>query len=102
MKRQPLKRKTALRHRSAKRAALYRRERVPLVRQLLAERPRCQVPWCTRRSVDVHEVLRRSRGGSISDVANLRCLCRECHDQITFRCPEWAYELGFALRKGER
>lgn len=102
MKRVPLRRHSPLRARSAKRAVVYRQVRVPLVRRLLAERPRCEVPWCGRRSVDVHEVLRRSRGGSITDVANLRCLCRQCHDQITFQCPEWAYELGFALRKGER
>lgn len=53
-----------------------------LVAALLDERPvceRCQ----SARSVDVHEVLSRARGGSILDEANCRALCRPCHDWIT-------------------
>ena len=78
----PPQRRTPLRARSSKRAALYRDVRVPLVRRLLAERPTCE--RCKRApSTDVHERLSRARGGSITDVSNLVCLCRPCHDWIT-------------------
>ena len=95
-----LNRYTPLRARSKKRQQLYRTERVPLVKALLEEMPVCQVRGCTRRSVDVHEVVRRSQGGSITDRANLRVLCRQCHDDVTFRPEPWMYELGF-LKKRE-
>jgi hypothetical protein len=32
---------------------------------------------------DVHEVLARSQGGSITDPANCLGVCRPCHDFIT-------------------
>ena len=76
---------TPMRKRSRKTAALYRDERVPLVRRLLAERPACEArfsPACTGRSVDCHEPLSRARGGSITDEANVMCVCRACHDAI--------------------
>lgn len=76
--------------RSDKRAKLYREERAPLVARLLTERPGCEACialWGpdrrVRRSRDVHEVKSRGRGGSITDVANLRCVCAECHRFIT-------------------
>lgn len=82
MKRSPLTRSRGLRMRSPKRAALYRRERVPLVVEMLEAFPTCQ--RCMQaRSVDVHEVQSRGRGGSIVDRSNLRCVCRPCHDFIT-------------------
>ena len=71
----PLRRVTGLsrspppmRKRSRKTAALYRDERVPLVRRLLAERPACEIAWdanCRGRSESVHEVIKRSHGGAI-------------------------------------
>jgi hypothetical protein len=87
MKRTPLKRgkallrRTPLRRRSRKTEALYRLERIPLVRGMLADRP-----WCERcenhKSQDIHEVLPRGRGGSITDPANCVALCRACHMDI--------------------
>ena len=80
MKRTPLRRVTGLsrsttriRPRSRKTAALYREVRVPLVRRLLAERPRCEARFsltCPGRSTAIHERLSRARGGSITDEAN--------------------------------
>lgn len=77
-----VKRRTPMKRRSDKRARLYREQRVPLVRALLAERPICE--RCHRAaSTDVHEIKSRARGGSITDPDNLACLCRACHDWIT-------------------
>lgn len=87
MRRTPLGRGTKrLPARSAKRAAAYagpggRRE---LVAALLAAYPRCQIRVLCRgaRAVDVHERLKRSRGGDILDPvqAHMVTACRACHD----------------------
>ncbi len=56
--------------------------------------------WCSRCGVtgvglDAHEIVSRARGGSITDVENIRLLCRPCHDLIT-RSPLLAKEEGWA------
>jgi hypothetical protein len=55
-----------------------------LVRDLLAARPVCEARWVCRgaRAVDVHERLKRSRGGNILDPrqAHMVTLCRACHE----------------------
>jgi 5-methylcytosine-specific restriction endonuclease McrA len=79
-----------MRSRSKKRQTLYSQERIPLVIRLLEEHPVCQRCW-QQRSVDVHEIKSRARGGSITDESNLACLCRPCHDLIT-RSPKRAQE----------
>lgn len=72
--------------RSAKRAAQYAQPggRRDLVAQLLAAYPRCQVRALCRgaRAVDVHERLKRSRGGNILDPeqAHMVTACRDCHE----------------------
>jgi len=38
---------------------------------------------CWRRSVDLHEIVSRARGGSLSDPENLAALCRPHHDWTT-------------------
>lgn len=82
MKRTPLNRKRRLAPRSAKRARLYRTQRVPLVASLLDERPVCE--RCNAaRSTEVHELLSRGRGGSITDPTNCVALCHDCHALIT-------------------
>lgn len=94
-----------MRHRSAKKEAEYR-ERRPLVARLLGERPWCEAcpvfaahdgkrTYVRRPSVDVHELVRRSQGGSILDEANLLCVCRECHRRIGNH-PQLAFDLGLA------
>ena len=47
-------------------------------------------PWCSRCGqtgvgLDAHELVARSRGGSITDPSNIVLLCRPCHDDVTFR-----------------
>lgn len=72
---------------------VYRTTRRDLVKKLLSERPACQ--RCFReRSVDIHEVKSRARGGSITDISNLRALCRKCHNWITSH-PEEAHAEGW-------
>jgi len=76
---------TPIRARSKRMAKVYRDERVPLVRRLLAERPRCEARFsliCTGRSTACHERQTRARGGSITDEANILCVCAACHDAI--------------------
>lgn len=94
-----------MRHRSKKKQKEYR-ERVPLVIRLLEENPMCQacpvfakydekVTYIQNRSVDVHEIVRRSQGGSILDESNLMCVCRKCHTRIG-NYPALAFELGLS------
>ena len=46
------------------------------------ERNGKRVHTCLGISVDVHEVLARSAGGSILDLSNCITVCRSCHDWI--------------------
>lgn len=100
-----------MRHRSAKKEAEYRLRR-PLVARLLSERPWCEAcpvfaahdgkaTYARRPSVDVHELVRRSQGGSILDEENLMCVCRDCHRRIGNH-PQLAFDLGLARRGWER
>lgn len=97
MKRSPLNR------RSKKREADYEIRR-PLVRRLLEERPWCEAcpvyaahdgraTYVRQRSVDIHEILTRGRGGSILDEPNLLAVCRSCHRRIG-NYPALSNELG--------
>jgi hypothetical protein len=87
LERKPMARKPVrLNQRSAKMADAYARPggRRDLVAALLAESPRCQIRVLCRgaRAVDVHERLKRSRGGDILDPvqAHMVTACRACHD----------------------
>lgn len=83
---QPLARSATLKPRSAARERAYAAPdgRRTLVARLLRERPVCEVQALCRgaRAVDVHERLKRSRGGSILDPvqAHMVTACRTCHD----------------------
>ena len=106
LKRTPLKNSSKkINHRSKKTEEKYKLRR-PLVEKLLGERPWCQacpifaqhdglVTYQQRPSVDVHEVVRRSQGGSILDESNLMCVCRQCHSRIGNE-PALAFSLGLA------
>lgn len=97
-----LARRARLRSRSAKTARVYEQERRPLVAGMLTERPWCEIRWdsrCQGRSVDVHEILSRGRGGSITDEANCVTGCRYCHDQIDDH-PQEAEDRGFLAPSG--
>lgn len=100
----PLKR-TPLAKRSKKTQDLYK-VRVPLVKRLLVERPLCEacpifaqhdglVSYVRRPSQDIHELKRRSQGGSIVDEGNLMAVCRPCHRRIGDH-PQLAFELGLS------
>jgi hypothetical protein len=70
-----------MRSRSKRMARIYV-ERRRIVEEQLTLYPVCE--RCgTQPSSDVHEMVGRGRGGSILDRANLRCLCRRCHDIVT-------------------
>lgn len=45
--------------------------------------------------MDIHELKRRSQGGSILDESNCMAVCRECHRRIG-NYPALAFELGLA------
>lgn len=94
-----------MRHRSKKKEIEYR-ERRPLVEKLLSERPWCEAcpvfakhdgkaTYNRNRSVDVHEIVRRSQGGSILEEKNLMTVCRKCHSRIG-NYPSLAIDLGLA------
>jgi hypothetical protein len=98
MKRSPIVRRTPLRTRSKKRSALYRTVRVPLVKRLLLVYPVCQFPGgCNEPAVDVHELRKRSQGGSLSDPDNLRTSCR-FHNEYAESEPRLCAELGWVRR----
>ena len=95
-----------MKYRSKKQEELYKKRR-PLVKRLLQERPACSAclvragasgaaTVVLRQSVDVHELVRRSQGGSILDEKNLITVCRPCHAWITGN-PLAAEELGLHL-----
>ena len=106
LKRSPLKRGTkGLAKRSKKTEDKYVERRV-LVKKILSERPLCEAcrvfaahdnktTFNHHMSRDVHEVVRRSQGGSILDEANVLAVCRPCHVRIGSE-PALAFELGLA------
>ena len=53
------------------------------------------VVYSRNRGQDVHELVRRSQGGSILDEANLMVVCRPCHQRIG-NYPQLAFDLGLA------
>lgn len=81
--RTPLERRTRVAPQSDKRIVAAALRRI-LVAELLTLRPRCEARWVCRgaRSVDVHERLKRSRGGIITDAdqAHMVTVCRRCHE----------------------
>jgi hypothetical protein len=100
-----------MRHRSKKKEAEYKLRR-PLVARLLEERPMCEacpvfaehdnlIVYRCNRSQDVHELVRRSQGGSILDEDNLMVVCRLCHQRIGNN-PQLAFDLGLAKHGWER
>jgi 5-methylcytosine-specific restriction endonuclease McrA len=106
MKRSSVKKQSkAINSRSKKTEEKYK-ERRPLVKRLLEEKPWCEacpvfaehdglITYQIRQSVDVHEIVRRSQGGSILDESNLMCVCRQCHSRIG-NYPQLAFDLGLA------
>ena len=106
LKRTPLKKSSKkINNRSKKTEEKYKLRR-PLVEKLLGERPWCEAcpvfaqhdelaVYQQRPSSDVHELVRRSQGGSILDESNLMCVCRQCHTRIG-NYPQLAFDLGLS------
>lgn len=107
-----LKRQTTpLKKRSKKTEEKYVERRI-LVKKVLQERPLCQAcavfakhdqksTYIQRNSNDVHELVRRSQGGSILDENNVLAVCRQCHIRIG-NYPQLAFDLGLAKHGWER
>ncbi len=99
MKRTALKRSTKpMRKRSKKTEARYAgtdgkgEGRRAFVARILTARTTCEA--CGEQpATDVHEKLRRSAGGSITDDANVLALCRPCHEWVHHH-PEAAMKRG--------
>jgi 5-methylcytosine-specific restriction endonuclease McrA len=118
LKRTPIKRsatkakpRKAIRKRSKKMSDTYV-ERRKLVEKVLQERPLCEackifathdgkITFNHHLSRDLHEVIRRSQGGSILDEENILAVCRPCHTRITAN-PQLAFDLGLAKHGWER
>lgn len=56
-----------------------------------------QCAMCGGRADDLHELVSRARGGSITDPENTVPLCRPCHSRVTTE-PAWAEANGWARR----
>lgn len=94
-----------MRYRSEKKEKEYELRR-PLVAKLLETYPHCQacgvfakhdgkVTYQQNPSQDIHELVRRSQGGSILEEDNLLAVCRKCHDRIG-RYPQLAFDLNLS------
>ena len=79
----------------SKKRAKENRERRAMVDRLWPERPRCAC-GCGRLADDLHEILSRARGGSITDPANCVPLARYCHERATNEDPLF-YDLGLVV-----
>jgi 5-methylcytosine-specific restriction endonuclease McrA len=96
----PLTRTTGLARVVPLRPVSNRRQRENRQRRAIADRrwpggeqPGCWRPGCGRLADDLHEILPRARGGSITDEANTVPLCRADNEELTLE-PAWGYELG--------
>lgn len=107
----PPKKRKPLRKRSAKKELLYEKRR-PFVEKILKERFLCEAcklfakhdgkaTFNQHLSRDVHEIVRRSQGGSILDENNVLAVCRPCHIRIGNN-PQLAFDLGLAKHGWER
>lgn len=58
----------------------------------------CTVPGCGPAD-DLHEILPRGRGGSITDEDNTAPVCRQHNEELTLE-PPWGYQLGLLKHSG--
>lgn len=101
-----------------------RNERVPLVKEMLADTPPCAlgsalaerlrlpgsparamkiVAVCRGRADCLHERRKRGQGGSMTKRANLRTLCSPCNNLIESDADvaRFAHEVGLVVRRGD-
>jgi len=104
-----LQRRTSLKHRSNIKARA-QADRRRLIARLTAESPWCELgpiihevdpDWpCTRRTEGLHELRKRSAGGSTTNLANLRRACNRCNSWVEDH-PATARRLGLVVRAGD-
>lgn len=97
--------------RSEKRTKFMAEERVPLTRAMLDEDPWCGMAFsirrvagdyadCQLRAIGLHEIRKRSQGGSMLDRANLVRACSPCNSWVEDH-PDLAYAAGLVARAGD-
>lgn len=90
---------------------MYSEERVPLVRSMLDADPYCELARlirrvtpsyadCQRNAIGLHELLKRSHGGSITDPENLLRCCSPCNSWVEDN-PTLAWRAGLVVRAGD-
>lgn len=96
----PLKRRTPLAPMSTKRRRQLDGGERQWRRAELERRCWCEIgrPGCLGRATELHEVVKRSRGGSTTDPDNVRSVCHRCH-MWTESEPALATALGFLAKK---
>lgn len=106
IKRSPLKRGTKKIASKSKKREFKDVDRRAFVKKMLLEHPYCvacpkfaahdgKISFLQHPSVDVHELKRRSQGGSTTDKQNCIAVCRACHTRIG-NYPNLAVDLGLA------
>lgn len=113
-----VKPRSPIKARSAKRARLMRTERVPLVKEMLADDPPCEfgrrvtsgdyigavvLSFCRGRADCIHERRKRSQQGSMTKRANLVPLCWWCNQAIESDADiaRFAHEVGLVVKRGD-
>ena len=101
-----------LRARSKKRQELYRTQRIPLIVATLEQRPFCELGPriaqvdmvaarnCRGRASTLHELRKRSQGGSLIDLANCLPSCAPCNGWVEDE-PLLAHRAGLVIRRGD-
>lgn len=104
--------RTPLKPRSDKRAAFMKDHRIPLIKQLAANGHKCAIgpilarsgvpeaSLCTRDIQGIHELRKRSAGGSLTNPVNLLPACNYCNGLIE-DMPDTAHQLGLVIRPGD-
>jgi len=109
-----LSRKGRLKPRSDKRADFMREVRAPQVAALVKAGATCELGFivnrasalmdgpavCTKRIGGLHELRKRSAGGSLVNPANLRPACNSCNGWVEDH-PKEAHQLGLVCREGD-
>lgn len=89
-----------MRARSKETERVYRTVRRPMVARMLEAEPWCQIRWpgvCTGRSECLHEAVKRSACGSITDEENVVVCCGRCNQEVE-NDPKKAERMGFVIR----
>ncbi len=106
-----LQRSGRIRRRSKKTERFYRDERVPLTKRMLEDDTFCELgrAWvlvdptysdCQLHAIGLHELRKRSAGGSLTNPANLRRTCGPCNSRVE-DSPDLAHEAGIVVRRDD-